>query len=311
MTIGRSRLAEPNGIFLFAPKLLALVATSLSLACGKADSPVGIAPPTPHLTIEVRYLSTVSASQRTIVADAVDKWTRALSKNLGEFRLNTPANECFRGAPALNETHHNPLVFFSVANVDGLGGLLAYSQICAVSSRDALPLFSHIRVDLGDIASMEERGVLRGVILHELGHVLGFVPNSYLPKNLTAGGAADPHFSGPTAREEFRKHGAWYTGVTVPLEDASGDGPNDPHWRFLVFGDEVMSSSLITGYRSPLSAITLGLFQDLGYEVDFSVADPYEVRPLFGGNRMVPEFSLANDLRSIGPPAVVTPIVHH
>lgn len=306
MIARRSHLARPNGIFFFTGRML--TALTVLAACGKADSPVGIAPPTPHLTVEVRYLSTLSSSQRAVVQGAVDKWTSALKKNRGEFRLNSAANDCFPGAPELNETHHNPLVFVSVANVDGPGGLLAYTQICAMSSRDTLPVLSHIRIDQGDIDEMEARGVLRGVILHELGHVLGFVPASYVTKKLSAGGTADPHISGQAAREEFAKHGAWYTGSRVPLEDSGGDGPNDPHWRFMVFGDEVMSSSIITGYRSPLSVITLGLFQDLGYEVDYSVADPYEVRPLFGETRMVPWFRLNNDLRSIAPPTVLTPL---
>ena len=303
-------MAKPNGIFFFAGRVL--VAMTFLAGCGgKPDSPVGIAPPTPHLSIEVRYLSTLSGAQRAIVAEAVNKWTSALKKNLGEFRLNSAANDCFTGEPALNETHHNPLLFISVADIDGPDGRLAYTEICAMSSRDTLPLLSHIRIDRGDIDSMEERGVLRGLILHELGHVLGFVPASYIPKKLAAGGSADPHISGPAARAEFAKHGAWYTGATVPLEDSGGRGPNDPHWRFMVFGDEVMSSSIITGYRSPLSVITLGLFEDLGYEVDYTVADSYEVRPLFGDNLMLPEFSLVNDLRSIAPPAVLKTLTPH
>jgi hypothetical protein len=49
------------------------------------------------------------------------------------------------------------------------------------------------------------------------------------------------------------------------------------------------------------------LFQDLGYTVDFSVADPYEVVPLFGGNRVVPERSLSNDFVRKTPPTFVNP----
>jgi hypothetical protein len=284
-----------------------LLLTSVCLACGGSDSSVG--PPLPGAQIEVRYLSTLTAQQQSVFAAAVDKWTRALSKNLGDFRLNTPANHCFSGQPQLDEIHRNLLLFVSVAEVDGPRGLLAYTQVCSLSERDMLPILSHIRLDRADLDSMEARGVLPGVFAHEMGHALGFNPKSYLPKGLVGGGTNDPYFSGATARAEFAAHGAWYTGVTVPLEDASGIGPNDPHWRLIVFGDELMVGASSRDFKSPLSVITLGLFKDLGYEVDFSVADPYEVRPLFGGSRVFPEGTLANDFRTIAPPTVVTPLV--
>jgi hypothetical protein len=71
-----------------------------------------------------------------------------------------------------------------------------------------------------------------------------------------------------------------------------------------------MVGEIAVGLRTPLSSITLGYFQDLGYEVDFSVADSYEVTPLFGdGSRVLPRLSLANDLRTIVPPAVVMPLL--
>ena len=286
---------------------LLCLSTCICLSCGASDSPVE--PPLSREQIEVRYLSALTAQQQIVVEAAVDKWTRALSKNLGAFRLDTPEDHCFRGQPRLDETHHNLLLFLSVAEVDGLSRNLAYTQVCSVSQRDILPILSHIRLDRADLDSMEARGILAGVITHEIGHALGFNPRSYLPKGLAGGGRNDPYFSGARARSEFAKHGAWYTGVTVPLEDRTGDGPNDPHWRFEVFGDEVMVSASSREFKSPLSSITLGLFEDLGYEVDFSVADPYEVAPLFGGNRLVPEFSLANDFRVMAPPTVVRPLL--
>jgi Leishmanolysin len=286
---------------------LLCLSTYVFLACGGSDSPVGPLLSAPQ--IEVRYLSTLTAQQQVVVAAAVDKWTRALSRDLGAFRLDTPANHCFPGQPRLDEIHRNLLLFVSVAEVDGFFGTLAYAQVCNVSERDILPIVSHIRLDRADLASMEARGILPGVITHEFGHALGFNPRSYLPKGLAGGGTNDPYFSGPRARAEFAKHGAWYTGFTVPLEDRSGFGPDDPHWRFEVFGDEVMVAAISRDFRSPLSSITLGLFEDLGYEVDYSVADPYQVPPLFGANRLVPESSLANDFRVIAPPTVVRPLL--
>jgi hypothetical protein len=130
-----------------------------------------------------------------------------------------------------------------------------------------------------------------------------------MPKSLTAGGTNDPVFTGEKARAEFAAHGAWYTGATVPLEDGAGIGPQDPHWRFQIFGDELMVSAIGTGFKSPLSTITLGFFEDIGYDVDFSVADPYEVVPLFGGDRILPEETLQHDFRMMRPPETVSTVI--
>jgi hypothetical protein len=283
---------------------------SVLWACDKgSDVVIGPPPPTPHLSVEVRYLSPITDAQKAVVTAAVERWTRALSKNMGEFRFVRDADECFRGQPALNESHHNPLVFLSIVDIDGSNGSLASTQACAVSARDTLPVLTHIRLDRIDMEAMERRGILLGVVTHELGHALGFNPLSYGPKKLAGGDATDPYISGAAARAEFAKNAAWYEGVSVPLENLSTAGPNDPHWRMSVFGDEVMSSGIAGGFRSPLSAITLGLFQDLGYVVDFSAADPYVVRPLFGDNSRVPEFSFVHDLPRLAPPIVLDPIV--
>ena len=297
-----------RAVFTFKHLALFGISTSVCLACGGADSSQGPSGPPPHLTIDVRYLSTLTAQQQSVVAAAVDKWTRALSKDFGDFRFNYAVNACFPGQPRLNEIHHNPLIFISIGAIDGPSGSLALTRLCAASGRDTLPILSQIQLDQADIASMEGRGILSGVITHEIGHALGFNPGSYMPRNLTGGGTDDPYFSGENARAEFKTHGAWYTGATVPLENKGGNGPNDPHWRYYVFGDELMVGESAVGTRSPLSTITLGYFKDLGYEVDFSVADSYEVTPLFGGNRVLPQFTLANDLRTTRPPSVLIPL---
>jgi hypothetical protein len=277
------------------------------LACG-SDRATGL---TGGFTgqIDVRYASDITPALQAAVTIAAARWTQALSKNLGDFPLNLPQSSCFPGQPAINETHHNLLLYVSVADIDGPRTALALTSVCRESIRDTLPILSNMVFDRADLDSMDASGTLGGVVMHEMGHALGFHPGSYVSKGLSGGGASDPFFSGVTARSEFAKHGAWYTGVTVPLEDARGLGPLDPHWRANVFGDELMISFVGRGLKSPLSSITLGFFKDIGYNVDFSVADPYEVAPFFGGTRILPEGSLANDFRTTTPPRFVSPLV--
>ncbi len=287
-------------------RLYALV--SFCLACG-SDGTTDPPPSGSGPQIDVRYINTLTPSQQNAVSAAADKWMRALSKDLGDFRFKSAAAACFPDEPAIDETHHNLLLFVSAGEVDGPGGTFALTTICGVSSRDTLPVLSRVRLDRADLDSMEARGILQSIIMHEMGHALGFSPGTYVVKGLSAGGTDDPVFDGLTARSEFAKHGAWYTGVRVPLENSTGQGPRDPHWRLSVFGDELMVSVVGRDFKSPLSSITLGFFKDIGYDVDFSVADPYEVAPFFVSNRMNPEGGLRNDFVMTAPPKSVTPLV--
>jgi len=284
-------------------------AAVLVSACG-SDSITPPPPPAFEGQIEIRYASSdVPPAVDSAVKFAVDKWTRALHKNLGDFHLQAAAGECFLGEPKLDEIHHNLLLFVAVLHIDGPHGTLAFTQSCQVSDRDFLPVVSAIRVDEDDVAHLQAEGTLRQVILHEMGHALGFNPKTYMPKSLGRGDPNDPVFIGDAARAEFAKHAAWYTHITVPLENILGTGPADPHWRYSVFGDELMVPVLAPGFKSPLSTITLGLFEDLGYEVDFSVADPYDAISPSVATRGLPAVNLGNDVDQRTPPEFVRPIV--
>ena len=81
---------------------------------------------------------------------------------------------------------------------------------------------------------------------------------------------ADAHFAGPQAIAAFDQAGGTdYQGAKVPLQQNGG------HWHGGVLSGELMAPR----GRGPLSAITLGALSDLGYTVDFSAADPYELPP--------------------------------
>ena len=73
--------------------------------------------------------------------------------------------------------------------------------------------------------------------------------------------------------------------VGIPLEDDGGDGTEGSHPEEQMnrkidgtphpgLQDELMTGWL--GTLASLSRITLGFLEDIGYEVDYSKADPFE-----------------------------------
>jgi hypothetical protein len=61
------------------------------------------------------------------------------------------------------------------------------------------------------------------------------------------------------------------------VENTGGGGTRDGHWRETVFGRELMTGFFNGGVANPLSAVTATSMRDLGYVVDDSRADLYQL----------------------------------
>ena len=116
------------------------------------------------------------------------------------------------------------------------------------------------------------------VALHEMGHMLGIGSNKWgdmlREKTQDRDVPLDTHFPGPLAVEAFNEAGGRaYRGGKVPVDNGVSAGGLNVHWRYDVLRGELM------GPRSgpALSAITVQALADLGYEVDPTRADPYEL----------------------------------
>ena len=62
----------------------------------------------------------------------------------------------------------------------------------------------------------------------------------------------------------------------MPLETSGGSGTAGVHWSEAVFGNELMTG-FTSGVPDPLSILTIGAMQDLGYTVNYAAADPYSL----------------------------------
>ncbi len=138
---------------------------------------------------------------------------------------------------------------------------------------NGLPILSF--VILAESLLDESKNVLEMVLLHELGHALGFGTawtEDLLKEPSRSNPDADTHFSGPLAVGAFNAAGGEsYKGNKVPVANGGDDG----HWRGSVFGNELMASNVDADYPYFLSAITIQSLADMGYRVDPTQADPF------------------------------------
>ena len=170
----------------------------------------------------------------------------------------------------------------------GIGGT-AWRRV----DSDSLPIVSMISMNKTALDT-EPYGYMMDVILHEIGHALGFGTiwrdKSLLHNPSAENAGADSYFSGLNAISAFNRAGGnGYTGRKVPVENDVDTEPSarDSHWREKVFGDEVMSTYPHAALgREALSAITLAAMEDLGYQVDMSQADSYSL-PVVAAKRPV------------------------
>lgn len=111
---------------------------------------------------------------------------------------------------------------------------------------------------------------LRDVIIHEMGHVLGFTPTLWNQKGLID--VPNALFTGATATAE---HNALFglNDAGVPLQTGVGPGSDFAHWDDALYGDELMTFSATGTAPRKITRVTAGMFQDVGYTVDLNAAD--------------------------------------
>jgi hypothetical protein len=166
----------------------------------------------------------------------------------------------------------------SVQSIDGSGRILAQAgwDLRRSSSEGGLPYHGIMRFDSADITSLVNNGTFLSVVMHEMGHVLG-LGTLWDTFGLISGSS----YTGANANARYRELGG--SGF-VPLETGGGSGTAFAHWSEARFDRELMTGFSETAPPMPLSTITVGGLQDLGYAVDYAQADPYSL-----GGLMAPD----------------------
>jgi len=235
--------------------------------------------PGDHFDVTLRFIGTMSDAQARAFVHAKERIEKIIVGDVPPAPVNLSASQMATcGGVGIQEAVDDVVIFAEVKAIDGPGNILGQAGPCRVRSGSFIPYLGHMEFDSADLAKLEANGTLESVILHEMLHVIGFGTMWPDLGVLDTTSASDPFFTGSGARAAFRDRngGGTYLGTPVPVESGGGASTALAHWRESVLKAELMTGYISTG-ASPLSATTIGSLADLGYAVDLSQADPFNI----------------------------------
>lgn len=226
--------------------------------------------------IDLRILSAMKPSTRDAFVVAAQRWMSIVVGDIPDINISKAAGDCGSNSPAVTEFVDDMIIFATVEAIDGPGGVLGSAGPCTIRSPSALPIVGRMRFDNADLDVRENNGQLVDLILHEMGHVLGF-GTVWTTRNLIADrGTADPIFVGTQALALWPTLTLGYLGRPVPVENTGGSGTADSHWRESIFDRELMTGFIESpGVLMPLSKMTIASLLDIGYAVNYAGADSF------------------------------------
>lgn len=195
------------------------------------------------LELNLVDIETVSVSDAQLISDAFD------------------AVDAIITGPNLTTT-----VAAAVTPIDGPNQILAQAAPYAIH-QDRTVAYGIIELDTADTPTIDS-----SVIVHELLHVLGFANIPGLPFHdyVQYDDIGNLVFTGPAATDAWQTMGG--TG-NPPLYEPDGGS----HWDEDTLLNEIQTP-FSDGPANILSALTLGALIDIGYKVNRSAADRYNLR---------------------------------
>jgi hypothetical protein len=237
---------------------------------------------------------------------AVNFWQSAITGDITDYPSHTiDANSCGNSSPIGPINVDDIIILAEFDSIDGPNNILGQSQPCWIRNSSFLTISGLMRFDTADVAGLISGGSLNAVIKHEMAHVLGFgtlwAPSLFncVQNPSTSTTHPDTYYApaiGPPPVGANCAHaqaafdaigGTTYTqGSKVPLENCGpaspsscGAGTFNSHWREPVLGTELMTGYLNAGAANGASRLTIGAMEDLGYVVDYNMAEPFTHPP--------------------------------
>lgn len=174
-------------------------------------------------------------------------------------------------------------IYISVfeSDIDGKGGLFALAGPDLILGDNKIVAGS-IQIDPNDIDTALDKNVFLPLLHHEIAHVLGF-GTMWEEHGLMDG----ERYIGVHARE------AWEREI-----GCSGDLPlSENHWNEECIQNEFMTPFFRFNRPAPVSSLTMGALEDLGYVVNRDEEDPFGLSDLGECGDACPEASNGRSLQ--------------
>ena len=257
-----------------------------------------------QFTIQLDFRTTATPAQQAAFNNAKARWQTVITGDLTDFNVSgAPACEGVTSTGIVDDV--KILVFLEP--IDGVGDVLGAAGPCIIRGSSLLTVIGVMRFDTADLPNLEANGSLDDVILHEMGHVLGYGTlwdaNFF---NVIAGACtATPTYTGTNAVAAFTGSNGGTLFTSVPVENFQpgvecNNGTRDSHWEEDVFRSEVMTG-FISGIQRPLSLTSIQSLKDLGYVVNAAAADPFNIntQPTLRAGESWVRADLRNDILNI------------
>jgi Leishmanolysin len=236
--------------------------------------------------IELRYSTDFPPRFKPAFEAAAQRWQGIITADVPDVGGPIDVSRCVSEQSSLSFVD-DLVIYAGIIPFDaGSPDLLGQAGPCYFRKTSFLTIVGTMAFVDNKMDGLLQANQLTDTVTHEMGHVLGIGTHWNNVPNIATGLSSDPtqcganpEFIGSNAVREYRALGG--TG-NIPIENQGGPGTCDGHWKESIFGAELMTGVLNDGVPNPLSKITLGSMQDLGYSVDLSKANAYSISAFSG-----------------------------
>ncbi|MEM6688091.1 MAG: Ig-like domain-containing protein [Planctomycetota bacterium] len=264
-------------------------------------------PPQSDFNIEIVFTdNNLSVSQQALFTSAAARWSQIIIGDIPDFG-------------AIDDLQ----ISTSAPAIDGVNGILGQAGPTLLRGGSFLPIEGIMQFDIADVDALEASGQLEDVILHEMGHVIGFGTIWDNLGLLDDSDLTDPRYLGSGAVAEYNALFGVNVGG-VPVEDDGGPGTALGHWEeneprdgtTVSFQNELMTGFL-SGATRPISRVTVAQFEDLGYQVNFAAADSFLPSIVAASTREEPVYEgrvvalTPNEARKVARQSKINELLRH